>query len=416
VVLALALTAAWLPTGVLGAGCGRTHERSDSGGSAGSAGSESEREGAYRHLARAQCAYLERCDPDALHRFSKSSMAACVDYFSCSLDHGSLPATLRDEALLDTCIDSLLTTSCPDAELEAVDRFSYGSWPAFPWGPACGQPTSEQVLAPPPDAPELGQACIDYGEVAACAAGSYCALEDMPRFGRLRCGVCQTRVPLGAACEGSDQCIEGSRCVSGECREPRLPGESCDNSEQCRFRICEAGSCGRSQYAPDPYAEKLGEICDDSMDCGNQAALTCSDQRCQALSDLGEPCTTLSCRLGLTCVNGACIDLGCTVDIGEPCQDFCTSTLCVDGTCAPLPDRDGERCTVACSKGLVCSAGRCATAASRAVGARCDFDGDCDTRFCNRDLSELCSGDSCSIPACDRCGTCAELPEPSDCE
>ncbi|HEY6723244.1 MAG TPA: hypothetical protein VI197_04405 [Polyangiaceae bacterium] len=56
------------------------------------------------------------------------------------------------------------------------------------------------------------------------------------------------------------------------------------------------------------------------------------------------------------------------------------------------------------------------TAASRAVGARCDFDSDCGTRFCNRDLREFCSGGSCSVPACDRCGTCAELPESSDCE
>lgn len=84
VLFASVLAAAGLATGLLGTGCGRTHEGSESGGSAGSAGSagsESAPEGAYVDLARAQCAYLERCDPDALHRFSKSSMAACVDYF-----------------------------------------------------------------------------------------------------------------------------------------------------------------------------------------------------------------------------------------------------------------------------------------------------------------------------------------------
>jgi hypothetical protein len=150
--LALALTAACLATGVLGTGCGRTHDGSDTDGSAGSAGSESDHAAAHLDLARAQCAYLQRCDPDALHRFSKSSLAACVDYFSCSLDHGWLPASLRDgEMPLDTCIDSLLSRSCPDTELEPIDRFSYGSFPSdFPWGPRVGgRPAKKYSLRRP---------------------------------------------------------------------------------------------------------------------------------------------------------------------------------------------------------------------------------------------------------------------------
>jgi len=401
-------------------GCGRTNEGSESGGSAGSAGSESAQDdGAYLELARAQCAYLERCDPDALHRFSKSSIAACVEYFSCMLDSRSSGEKFRDDdTLRGTCIDSLLSRSCPDPELEPVERFSYStfSW-SFPWGPACGQPTLEQLLAPPPDAPERGQACIDYGEVEACVEGSYCELEDVPRFGTLRCGVCQARVPVGEPCEESQQCAEGNRCAVGECQPPRLPGEACDAPEQCRFSNCEAGICGRSEYAPDPYADSLGQPCESSSDCGNQAALACADQRCQALSDLGESCATIPCRLGLSCVDDACQDQGCTLDPGERCQDFyCTHTLCTDGICEPLPDREEQACAVECAQGLVCSLGRCEEPAVRAVGASCDSDWDCDTGFCDRDVSEYCSGGSCSIPSCDRCGTCAELPKPSDCE
>lgn len=412
-VLALALAAAWLP-GLLGTGCGRTHEGFESGGSAGSAGSESADDGVYLDLARAQCAYLERCDPDALHRFSKSSTAACVDYFRCLLDSALSGKTFRDgDTLPSTCIDSLLSRSCPDTEMEPIDRFSYGT---FPWGPACGQPTLEQLLAPPPDAPEEGQACIRYGEREACADGGYCELEDVPRFGVLRCGVCQAGVPLGEPCDESGQCTEGSVCALGECQPPRLPGDPCNDSEQCRFGNCEAGVCGLSAYAPTPYADNLGQACDDSRDCGNQAALACADQRCQALSDLGESCATVPCRLGLTCVADECQDLGCTVDVGEPCQTYCTSSLCIGGICEPPPDREGQTCTRGCGNGLVCSEGRCEKPPPSTEGAGCDFDGDCDTGFCDRDLSEFCSGGSCIIPSCDRCGTCAELPKPSDCE
>ena len=32
------------------------------------------------------------------------------------------------------------------------------------------------------------------------------------------------------------------------------------------------------------------------------------EQRCQALSDLGESCATIPCRLGLSCVDDACQD------------------------------------------------------------------------------------------------------------
>ncbi len=427
-VLALALTAANLSTGVLGTGCGRTHEGSDAGGSGGSGGSAggvgnpgsagSASDSAHLDLARAQCAYLERCDPDALHRFSKSSITACSDYFRCHLDRGRASRIFRDGDTLDTCIDSLLSRSCPDAELEPVDRFSYGTdtTEIFPWGPACLESTLEQPLAPPPDAPEQGQACLGYGERAPCANGSYCELEDVPRFGMLRCGLCRARLPLGESCEESGQCIEGSVCALSECQPQRLPGDPCSSSEQCRFRNCEAGICGRSEYAPTPYADALGQACEGASDCGNQAALACVDQRCRALSDLGESCAAVPCRRGLTCVNDECIDLGCSVDPGEPCQDFCTLTLCVDGTCQSLPDREGQPCTIVCDTGLTCLEGRCEKAQPRTNGAGCDYDRDCDTGFCNRNLSEYCSRGSCTIPSCDRCGTCADLPEPSDCE
>jgi hypothetical protein len=53
----------------------------------------------------------------------------------------------------------------------------------------------------------------------------------------------------------------------------------------------------------------------------------------------------------------------------------------------------------------------------RGTGAPCDFDSDCDSEFCDRDLSAFCNRTGgCVIPPCDRCGTCATQPTADACE
>src|SRR5688572_14424950 len=67
-------------------------------------------------LARAQCDYLERCDPDGMFAFQNASRAACEEFFSCQaaeppwqVPH-ALPVTLED------CVESLRSRECPDYE------------------------------------------------------------------------------------------------------------------------------------------------------------------------------------------------------------------------------------------------------------------------------------------------------------
>ncbi len=368
-------------------------------------------------LASAQCDYLERCDPDAMFLFADESREACEEYFACEAAH--ILGDVLEERV--ACIESLQTRDCPDPEREgAIHRFSYGV--QFPWGPDCGEPTIDEILAPPPGAPGPGEPCIDGGERAVCAVGSYCVRDEKPFIGTVYCGTCGPKLALGEPCEPRDRCVDGASCGGGECRPLRDVGDTCEFAAECPFNTCEGSICV-SPYAPAPLLDTVEKACEYEADCGNLAALWCDERACRTLPGEGEACAHVvtlghpGCRLGYGCFGGRCRALGCRQDIGEPCNVYCQSGDCVDGVCVPAPENVGDACKSSCGNGLSCSDGRCAEGGSlvQENGAPCDYDWDCESNFCERDVSEYCDADSCSIPACDGCGVCADLPTVERC-
>jgi hypothetical protein len=365
-------------------------------------------------LASAQCDYLERCDTDAMFFFAGESRAACEEFFACEA------AYLPDDMLEDSCIESLTTRDCPELRAEgALGRFSYGT--SFPWGPDCGKPTLDELLAPPPDAPGPGEPCIKSGERASCEVGSYCATDEKPFSGTVYCGTCEPDRTLGEPCESRDRCVEGASCEDGVCVARSDLGEACELDRDCRSDTCDGSTCV-SRYAPAPLASTVGNPCENESDCGNLAMLWCDDGACRTLPGEGEACAHVvtfghpDCRLGYSCVAGRCRALGCRQDVGEPCEDFCESGECIDGACVPPPETLGDACTLLCGDGLMCISGHCAKAnGSLANGLPCDFSHDCESGFCERYLGDYCEEGSCSIPRCDGCGVCAEQPTVERC-
>lgn len=185
----------------------------------------------------------------------------------------------------------------------------------------------------------LGERCGAWGHgTIACADGFYCSLPDgedtgsCRRAGRqsepcpeptiascdtgLTCNraysppACTPPITQGMDCTNAD-CVPGLICLvkfagPSTCELERIKGEGCLNAyDQCADGLTclpyadvpEGGVCGERVPA--------GNVCDDIDDC--QAGLTCnaglSPARCQALSDIGQPCgslqdcTTLNCDL-----------------------------------------------------------------------------------------------------------------------
>jgi hypothetical protein len=395
-------------------------------------------------LASAQCDYLDRCDPDAMFLFSDPSRTACEEYFACrAARFGAKSLASLDE--LSACIDSLELRECPDVLQRPTKRFSFDG--SFPWGPACGEITLEDRLAPPPDAPSVGQACIrPRDERAICARGSFCKVEGPPVIGTYFCGTCERMRKVGEPCAlPAARCIADARCLSGECRQIREVGESCESRDECRFHRCIDSVCFPSEDTPTPYADVVGRECEGDGDCGRQAALYCDEGICHPLPGEGEPCagatmgtmgtmretasinpfsfSKRACRLGHECIDGRCRALGCSIDPGEPCSSYCHGGRCVDGRCLRLPGAgepcetscgtgSGDRCEQRCAGDLRCVEGRCSAGRDRANGRRCDFDRDCVSGFCER---RYVGRTHRSEPPCSECGVCADPPTVERC-
>jgi hypothetical protein len=375
-------------------------------------------------LAEAQCDYVARCDTDALHLFEGSSVASCIEYLTCQAGHAFLTPNQPWTAPgfdLDACVDSLGARPCPDFETDPFAHVAVGIGVSFPWGPECGLPELEDRLAAPPDAPGVGEACIaGFGEQASCQGDTYCAVTaGSQTFGTFDCGICAVRLPIGAQCDTQSRCTGEARCVEGACAELLAVGAICTSPAQCRFGACDGGVCGPSPHAPLPYAEALGRACSPDDGCGNPA-LRCVDATCRPLPDEGDVCdstsTSSAYRLGQMCAGGHVVQLGCTLDLGEPCSFMCHEGVCTDGLCGPGAAQVGDACDLVCAAGLECIEGQCEVIPDRSVGAACDFDLDCDSSYCARDVTTYCDDDGCSIPACDDCGVCSDPPTPALCE
>jgi hypothetical protein len=356
--------------------------------------------------------------------FQDASRAACEEYFSCQATEPPWQRADARPVTLEACVESLRSRECPDYDRQANARFSeYGS---FPWGRGCGIPELGERVLPRPDAARAGEACLvgEYyerlREAAVCETGTECVVSAQPDIGNFYCGVCEPRILLGEPCSGEVSCVDGAACVNGTCRERRDLGEPCETWDECLTQVCNEGVCGRSPFAPTPYAELLDRACDEQGLCGWQVGLSCSQGTCRALMNESEPCgngDNPGCRLGQRCMGGRCIAMGCRIDFGEPCDFDCEAGGCDtrDGLCKPAT-QVGDPCTLRCENGLVCHSKHRECTLPRTNGTVCDFDDDCASNFCERDLRDYCSSGLCIIPPCGACGTCEDPPTVERCE
>jgi hypothetical protein len=204
---------------------------------------------------------------------------------------------------------------------------------------------------------ELGEPCQAPKGSSNCKISLYCPVD-----------TCVPRLAVGAACSDSvllaQACVEGSKCVEGECRTVvTVPdGADCNDAALCaEGTFCMDGSCRAPRAG-------LGE----GQDCGIDRCalgLACSYGVCTTAVAAGVACSIdVPCDAGLYCdppdtLSGTCRALGAE---GEACvhDDNCAPGL----SCYGVPDRQchhGERggadCTMAaCGAQFTCLDGICA--------------------------------------------------------
>lgn len=311
---------------------------------------------------------------------------------------------------------------------------------------ACYPECDEDVDCAPPNICYTGGFCAppDPCDDVWCYVGDVCYE-----------GACYDTCDASGDCtETADACYVGDdsseRCATTGCEDMLCPiGQGCMNG------VCYIG-CNADSDCPDSY------LCEDSCgtdpgadsDCELTGALLADGTTPATGRCLPDPCDSINCDSGETCVDGACresctagscstagdvcYDGGCVPD---PCSpDPCgTDETCYGGACYPscasstCPEAtdvcDNDRCTqgscagIDCPVGQVCYEGACYDP--------CADDGDCTppnlcvNNVCASDpcegvdcpLGEVCYGGSCS-PSCGTtadCGSSADCPADEQC-
>ncbi|HET8935954.1 MAG TPA: MopE-related protein [Polyangiales bacterium] len=240
--------------------------------------------------------------------------------------------------------------------------------------------------------PALGRECGENrgacrpGNVRCIAGMLQCVGDKGPQLEQCN-GVdddCDGEIDNNAACPDQTACIEGA------CRNP------CGGSEFS----CPVGlSCVHSDVHEKDYC--LPRAC----------ALCRSNERC--VDDVCvDPCDSLTCDEGLTCLRGECRD--CTF-AGCPADQVCFKGLCQVDACAAKRCPKGEFCfdgscvaqcdDLSCSRGEHCSDdGRCET--YECAGVECDGALTCRAGQCAADpcasadcpVGEVCVAESGCVP------------------
>lgn len=238
------------------------------------------------------------------------------------------------------------------------------------------------------------------------------------------CGVCVTRIAIGAACDDSagafTQCVSGARCRSsrcevipppgqvgegcpcadglrctaaGRCVAPKTTGAACTNDSECPLddRCLDSGVCG---LLPSGAACTTDALCGRGLVCrfvtpGSTCTplvegsfcttpdrcpdgLVCTLQRafsrCRPRRAANEACVgSAQCPRGFACADGSCRRvLAPGQDCTSPSTTCMQGSFCVNGRCSRRP-REGEACLGSCAFSD-CRGGQCV---SRGVGAAC---------------------------------------------
>jgi len=261
-------------------------------------------------------------------------------------------------------------------------------------------------------------------------------------------------VPNGSACNVSQECLRGSRCVAGSA--PAVNGGFAGT-----FGGVNIGGTSGSSIAPSPGVcmrfQRQGEPCNDSSDCDPTAHLACHlpDYVCGAPPQEGEPCSSTidpatgviagsdcdptqhlfcdafpsgvcrhyalasqPCSMfggGLQCDPDPALALSCNSftgvcntpgNEGDACGALAIAPCRADLGCRPMqsdgigqcgaPPALGERCYDRCATPAICGGGTCLMPGPTAVGKPCTRSTDCSSLQCT---SFAVNSEVCSPPA-----------------
>ena len=178
---------------------------------------------------------------------------------------------------------------------------------------------------------------------------------EVHKCGELPTDVCRLLTPgttLYSPCSGPNPFCQIDRSGKGTCgpRRPQhlLPGDLCQEPEDCLSQRCEKGVC---------LGKPKGSHCSTMLDCG--IGLYCTDKTCQplvsSLEGRKECETPLDCDMHSSCFDGKCVryfsqDIGENTDCSLLHYSFlCSSGLCADSKCVGQPSHPTEypsRCEV----------------------------------------------------------------------
>lgn len=199
-----------------------------------------------------------------------------------------------------------------------------------------------------------GATCLDGTCVQPCEAlaglpeGALCRDEDGNDFDdcaeNLLCDFetrqCRTLPGVGGRCANGD-CSRDAFCDwnTETCRAAAEVGETCDelacvDGAYCRWNQ-KSGVC-----VPEG---QVGDACDD-VRCADDLVCDFNRNACARAAAEGERCTSVSCDVGLACVEEICRT---PPEQGEACAGTCAAGLWCDWEiqrCAPLPDGEGQPC------------------------------------------------------------------------
>lgn len=194
--------------------------------------------------------------------------------------------------------------------------------------------------------------------------------------------------------ENNVDCYSNESCKSGACITPSCPDACCVGSCQaesppaqmgqpCATRACDVGlTCDNTKTCVPLYA--AGTTCIDSTDCQYGLACIGSPGTCTAVPHLGDPCTDTCGDLGTHCsASKICEQDGLAGDAcatATDCSPFYPCNL-TTGQCTALPVA-GDSCETLCSDSSYCDSTSRRCTPRQTNGASCTAAAQCESNFC----------------------------------
>ncbi|MCP4605213.1 MAG: SUMF1/EgtB/PvdO family nonheme iron enzyme [Proteobacteria bacterium] len=168
----------------------------------------------------------------------------------------------------------------------------------------------DQGHEPPCECDVAQGKCVGQCDNVSCPEGKVCVSKD---------GTCQA---IGDDC-WTNGCVEGQRCVGGECVADPCSDKNCADDKYCNadgdcVEPCEDMDCQAGCYE----GECVDDICT-GVWCPK--GFECNEANGKCVND--EECAKVACRFYEVCKDGECID--------DPCWNIecLNGQICIDGAC-----------------------------------------------------------------------------------